>query len=365
MLKTQELTLNVGPQHPATHGVFRVILTLDGENVVDAKPVVGYLHRGIEKLAEGGTYLQALPLTDRLDYVSAMCNNLAYVQTVEKLLEVEVPERAEYIRVIMAELSRIASHLIFTGTFSLDLGAFTPLLYCFRTRELILDLFEAVSGQRMTFSYIRFGGVAKDLPDGFEEKCREALGMVRKNIDDLNTILTGNEIFQARCRGVGVLDPELAVEYGVTGPILRASGVRYDVRKDDPYGIYDRFDFEVPTGTNGDTLDRYLVRVAEMGQSARIIEQALDQLPKGEVAAKVPRNVKPVVGEAYHHIEGPRGDLGFFVVSDGSPKPYRWRVRSPAFVNISVLPELVRGLKVADLVAILASLDPVLGEIDR
>jgi NADH dehydrogenase I D subunit len=390
MVQTQEIMVNMGPHHPATHGVLRLVLRVDGETVTDAIPYIGYLHRGIEKLAESKTYSQFLPITDRLDYVSAIFNNFAYCLAVEKLLEIEVPERAQYIRVILAELNRIASHLVWLGTQALDIGAWTPMLYCFRDREKILDLFELYCGQRMTFSCFRIGGVAKDLPEGFIEKTKEFLKELPKRLKNSEDLLTKNEIWLKRTVGIGKIPKDVAINYGITGPILRASGVKWDLRKNQPYSVYDKFYFDIPTGENGDAYDRYIVRVEEIKQSRLIIEQALDGLPSGRYIADDPKIVfpdkekvsqsiealihqfylalkgfSPPQKEAYVPIESPRGELGFYIVSDGSNKPYRLKIRSPIFSNIQILSELLRGAMIADVVAIVASLDPILGEIDR
>lgn len=362
------MILNMGPQHPSMHGVFRAVVELDGETIVNVRPVVGYLHRGVEKLAEARTWAQVIPYTDRLDYISAMNNNQAYVMAVEKLAGIEVPERAELIRVIMAELNRIQSHLMFVGSFGLDLGAYTPFLYCFREREAIYDLFEMACGARLTTSYLRIGGVARDLPEGFLPKLKELLKAMPDHIQEYNNVLTGNEIFQVRTKGVGYLSRETALAYSITGPMLRAAGVNYDVRKADPYSLYSRFDFEVPLGQNSDSFDRYYLRILEMQQSVRIVEQAvkaLEELGPGPIQAKVSRLLKPPAGEAYAHIESPKGDLGCYVVSDGGTKPYRFRWRPPSFINLQALPEMVRGWKIADFIAIFAGVDIVLGEVDR
>lgn len=364
MLKTEEITLNMGPQHPSTHGVFRVILKVDGETVREAEPVCGYLHRGVEKLAEDRTYTQFIPYTDRLDYLAAMLNNLGYVMAVEELMGIEVPERAQYIRVICAELSRIASHLVATAAYSVDLGGFTGFLYPFRDREKVLDLFEMLTGSRMTVSYMRIGGVAADLPDEFLPALENFLDYLPACLDEYDGLITGNEIFQARTKKVGILDPETAVNYGITGPNLRASGVNYDLRKARPYSGYERFEFEVPLGKNGDCFDRFRLRILEMRQSLCIIRQAMEGLPEGPVMAKVPKVIKPPKGDAYFEIEGAKGVLGYYVVSDGSNKPYRIHVRRPSFINLGILNELVKGWKIADVVAILGSLDIVLGEVD-
>lgn len=354
----------MGPQHPSTHGVLRIILELDGEVVVRATPVIGYLHRGIEKICENRTYVQTIPFTDRMDYLSGMGNNLGICQAVEKLMGITVPERAEYIRVIMAELSRIASHLVCAAAVIGDLGGLTGFVFCVRDRERILDLFNSVCGARMTFNYIRFGGVVQDLPDGWVEECRRFLNDFPTMMDTYNGLITGNEIFQSRMKDIGILAPERAVAMGISGGVLRASGVNYDVRKVDPYGIYDQFDFDVPLGTKGDNWDRFVVRLKEMEQSIRIIDQALTQLPEGPIMAKVPKVIKPPAGEVYHHVENARGDLGYYLVSDGGMKPYRWHARRPAMINLQVLDELCRGYKIADVVAVLGTLDPVLGEVD-
>lgn len=367
MLRTEEFTLNMGPQHPATHGVLRLILHLDGETIVKVEPVVGYLHRGIEKLAEARTYTQVIPYTDRLDYLAAMLNNLGYVQAVEKLMGIEVPERAEYIRIIVSEMSRIASHCIAVGTYALDLGGFTGFMYPFREREKLMDMFEMISGSRMTHSYMRIGGVAADLPEEFYPAIKKFLKEFPSCVDEYDGLITGNEIFQARTKGVGVLSQEKAIQYSISGPTLRGSGVNYDLRKARPYGIYDRFDFEVPVGEKGDCFDRYYCRIQEMRQSHRIIEQALEQLeelPGGPVMAKVPKVLKPPEGEVYHEIEGAKGILGYYVVSDGTIKPYRVHIRRPSFINLDLLDEMCRGWKIADVVAILGSIDIVLGEVD-
>jgi len=367
MLRTETLSINVGPQHPSTHGVFRMVLTLDGERVVDLVPHFGYLHRGIEKTAEERTYLQDVTFTDRLDYISGMSNNLAYALAVEKLAGIgPIPERAEYIRVIMAELTRVVNHCVAVGFLLNDLGAFfTPVLYCLRQREYILDLFEMASGSRMTPSYIRPGGVAEDLPAEFLPAARKVVAGLPAFVDELDELLTGNEILMARLQKVGILRPERAVAYGVTGPVLRGSGVAYDVRKAEPYSIYPRFDFEVATQDGQDAYSRYLVRLGEIRQSVRILEQALAQLPDGPVMAEGARRVRPPAGEAYARIEAPKGELGFYLVSDGSPNPYRYHVRSTSLINLQALREMCIGHLIADVVVILGSIDITLGEVDR
>jgi NADH-quinone oxidoreductase subunit D len=354
----------MGPQHPSTHGVLRVILELDGETVVRATPELGYLHRGIEKLAESRTYGQFTPYTDRLDYLAAMGNNLGYCQTVEKLLGIEVPERAEYLRVIMAELNRIASHQIFLGSTAIDLGGTTGMMYAFRDRERILDLFDMACGARMTYNYIRIGGVMADVPAEFPAAAASFLDDFPAMLAEYEGLITGNEIFYHRLVGAAVISGEQALAMGVTGPVLRASGVDYDVRKADPYGIYDRFTFNVPLGENGDNWDRYIVRMREMAESAGIIRQALAAIPDGPVMAKVPKPLRPPAGEVYHRIENPRGELGFYIVSDGGAKPYRLHVRRPSFLNLAATEELCSQAKIADVVAVLATLDPVMGEVD-
>ena len=361
---TELYCLNMGPQHPSTHGVLRVILELDGETVVKATPILGYLHRGIEKLAEARTYPQFIPYTDRMDYVSSMCNNLAYCQTVEKLVGVEVPERAEYIRVMMAELNRIASHMLFIGATALDLGGMSGMMYTFRDREYILDLFNLASGSRLTYSYVRIGGVMNDISAEFISLLRQFLADLPGMLTEYDNLINGNEIFQARLKGVSIAPVERLVSLGVTGPVLRASGLRDDLRVKRPYGIYDRFQFEIPTGTVGDNWERYLMRVLEIGESARIISQALESLPEGPVMAKIPKVIKPPVGEVYHANESPRGELGFHIVSDGTTKPYRLHVRRPTFYNLGSVDALCRGVKIADVPAVLAVLDPCMGEAD-
>jgi len=365
-IKTEPFILNIGPQHPSTHGVFRLRATLDGEVVVDVEPVIGYLHRGIEKLAEGRTYTQNIPFTDRLDYLASITNNLAYVLAVEKLAEVKVPERAEYLRVITAEMMRIASHLMAVGFFLNDLGAMmTPVLYMWREREKLLDLFEMVCGQRLTYNYMRIGGVSHDIPEEFLPALKRFVAEMPGFIDEYDQLLAGNEILLVRSKGVGVLPEELAINSAASGPVLRASGVKWDIRRADPYSIYDRFDFDIPVGSAGDCYDRYWVRVQEMRQSVRILEQAIPQLPEGEVCAEVPRLLRPPVGEVYGHIEAPKGELGFYLVSDNSIAPYRFRIRPPALINLTALKDMVIGWKVADLIITFGSIDVCLGEIDR
>ena len=361
---TELYCLNLGPQHPSTHGVLRVMLELDGETVVKATPILGYLHRGIEKLAEARTYPQFIPYTDRLDYVSSMCNNLAYCQTVEKLIGAEIPERAEYIRVMMAELNRIASHMLFIGATALDLGGMSGMMYTFRDREYILDLFNLASGSRLTYSYVRIGGVMNDISEEFIALLRQFLADLPGMMQEYDELINGNEIFQARLKGVSIVPAQRLVSLGVTGPVLRAAGLRDDLRIKRPYGIYNRFQFDIPTGTVGDNWERYLMRVLEIKESAKIIVQALEGLPEGPVMAKIPKMIKPPVGEVYHANESPRGELGFHIVSDGTTKPYRLHIRRPTFYNLGCIDALCRGVKIADVPAVLAVLDPCMGEAD-
>ena len=366
MLDTSELVINMGPQHPSTHGVLRVVLRLDGERVISADVVIGYLHRGIEKLCEQRDWQQIVLITDRMDYVAAASNNLGYCETVEKLMKLEVPRRARYIRTILAELQRIASHCLWLGTHAMDLGAMTVFLYAFRERELILDLFEEYCGARLTYNAMRIGGLPLDIPAGWDGKVRAFCGIMDTKLVEYETLLTENRIFQDRTRGVGVLAGRDAIALGLSGPVLRGSGVGRDVRKDEPYAAYAELDFDVPVGAAGDTYDRYRVRMAEFRQSLRIVRQALDGLPEGPVIGKVPRLIRPPAGETYHAIESPKGELGYFIVSDGkSNAPYRFRVRPPSFCNLQALPALVKGHLVADVVALIGSIDIVLGEVDR
>jgi NADH-quinone oxidoreductase subunit D len=366
MLDTAELVFNMGPQHPNTHGVLRVVLRLDGERVIDADIVIGYLHRGIEKLCERRDYQQIVLITDRMDYVAAASNNLGYVETIEKLMGLEVPPRARYIRTVLAELQRIASHCLWLGTHAMDLGAMAVFVYAFRERELILDLFEEYCGARLTYNAMRIGGLPLDIPSGWDAKVRAFCAIMDTKIPEYEELLAQNRIWLERTRGIGVISGPDAIALGLSGPALRGSGVARDVRKDEPYAAYADFDFEVPVGAAGDTYDRYLVRMEEFRQSLRIIRQALDGLPEGSIVGKVPRMIKPPAGETYHAIESPKGELGYFIASDGkSNAPYRFRVRPPSFCNLQALPRLVRGHLVADVVALLGSIDIVLGEVDR
>jgi NADH-quinone oxidoreductase subunit D len=364
-LDSSEMILNMGPQHPSTHGVLRVILKLDGEKVLGTECVIGYLHRGVEKIAENRTYVQFNPYVDRMDYVAAVSNGLGYCEAVEKLIGVEAPERARYIRVILTELNRLASHQVWLGTHALDIGALTPLFYCFRDREEILKIFEQYCGARLTTHAFRIGGCQWDTYDGFERDVLAYCDFVLPKIDEYEALLTTNRIWVERTKGVGVLTGAECIALGATGPVLRGSGVRWDLRKAQPYAAYDKFEFDIPIGKNGDTYDRYLVRIEEMRQSVRILRQAAANLPAGPIIAKVPKVLRPPVGEVYHSIEAPKGELGYFIVSDGSTQPYRVRVRPPSFVNLQALDKMVRGWLVADVVAVIGTLDIVLGEVDR
>jgi NADH-quinone oxidoreductase subunit D/NADH-quinone oxidoreductase subunit C/D len=367
-LHTEQVVVNIGPQHPSTHGVFRMVVKLDGETVLALKPVMGYLHRNHEKIGERNTFLQNMPFTDRLDYFCSMSNNFGYALAVEKLMGIKAPERTEYIRVMMAELTRIVNHVATIGFLLNDLGAyFTPILYAFEERELILDIFEAVSGSRMMCNYFRFGGVARDLPEGILERVRELVhDRLPRKIDELDLYLTNNEIVRHRAEGVGVLTPDDAIAYSTTGPLLRASGVPYDLRRADPYSIYDRFDFDVAVRYHGDVYDRYLVRLDEIRQSIRILQQVIRDIPEGPIQEGKPQyQVRVPAGESYGRVEGPKGELGYYVVSTGKPNPWRYHVRAPSFINLTALEKMCVGQKIADAVAILGSIDIVLGETDR
>ncbi len=369
-IRSDEMVLNMGPQHPSTHGVLRLELGTDGEIVRWVRPHLGYLHRCFEKHAENLTYPQVIPFTDRMDYMASMNNNLGYVLAVERLMDIKVPERVDYIRVIVCELNRIASHLISFGTYGMDIGAFTPFLFAFRERERVFDLLEMTCGARMLYNYIWVGGVSHDLPDGFMEAANAFVNEFESSIVEYNKILSGNKIFVERTANVGILPEDLAVNYNITGPNLRGSGVKWDLRRDEPYSIYDRFEFDIPVGkgemgTAGDCWDRYMVRIQEMEQSIRILKQALKQIPKGNVHASIPKQVKPPKGECYFRTETPKGELGIYVISDGTTTPYRVKVKSPCFVALSVLPEICKGAMIADVVAIVGSIDIVLGEVDR
>ena len=389
-LVTKEITLSMGPQHPSTHGVLHLLLDMKGEKIVSAYPDIGYLHRGTEKIAENLLYHQFVPYTDRLDYMAGMSNNLAYVMAVEKLLGIEVTERAKYIRVVAAELSRIAGHLLCVGAWGLDLGAMTVLLYAFREREMVLDLFEMICGARMTHNYLRVGGVRYDLQPAFKEKCLEFADLLPQRLKDYEQLLTENRIWLKRNKDIGVISAEDAINLGLSGPILRSSGVKWDIRKDEPYIVYERFAFDIPTGENGDCFDRYIVRMEEMRQAAKIIKQALSQIPDGKPCVDMPEVVLPPrkdietnmealinhfklishgfkvpKGEAYASIESPKGELGFYIVSDGSERPFRVKIRAPSFVNLQAISPMCKDRYLADVIAVVSSLDPVFGEADK
>jgi NADH-quinone oxidoreductase subunit D len=392
MATTETMTINMGPQHPSTHGVLRLVLELDGEVVVKAVPHIGFLHRGIEKLSEYRTYHQVLPLTDRLDYLAPMHNNLAYVLAVEKLLGITdlIPERAQVVRVMLAELTRIKSHLVWLACHALDIGAMTVFIYCFRERERIMDIYEKVSGARMTSNYFRVGGLSADLPDGLEKEIRTFAEEMPRHIDTYEGLLTGNKIWQKRIQGVGVISAEDAIDLGVSGPSLRGCGVNWDLRRDNPYSGYENYDFEVSVQEGGDTWARYLVRLKEMRESCKIVRQALDRLQPGPILADAPKiclppkkdvvntieglihhfkiiseGFKPEAGEIYQSVENPKGEVGFYIVSDGSAKPYRMKIRPASFINLQALPKMCEGSLIADVVAVIGTLDIVLGEIDR
>ncbi|MCH7624384.1 MAG: NADH-quinone oxidoreductase subunit D [Chloroflexi bacterium] len=360
-----DMMVNMGPQHPSTHGVFRLVIWIDGERIARAEPHIGYLHRGSEKLCEGEQYSQIVTLFDRMDYVANFNCEMAFVMAVEKLMGLEIPERADYIRVILLELNRIASHMLFYGVYGLDVGAMTPVLYGFRERERIQELFEAVTGARMMHNYFRVGGVKDDLPDDFDSRIRTLMGDLNRGIEECDELLSQNEMFLARTKGIGTISGADALDFGVSGPSLRASGVPDDVRVSEPYSIYDRFDFGIPVGTYGDCWDRYYVRVEEMRQSMIILEQAMKQMEPGPIMADVRRIARPPKGEVYVRTESPRGDFGVFLVSDGSDKPYRVKVRAPSFATLQALQHMLRNAYVADAVVILGSIDIVLGEVDR
>jgi NADH-quinone oxidoreductase subunit D len=365
-LEGSELVLNMGPQHPSTHGVLRVVLKLDGEKVKGTDCIIGYLHRGVEKIAENRTYAQFAPYVDRMDYVAAISNGLGYCLAVEKLLNAQAPPRAEVVRVILTELNRIASHLLWLGTHALDVGAITPLFYTMREREEILKIFENYCGARLTTHAFRIGGLQYEIYEGFEQECLAFCDYFLPKVDEYEELLTSNRIWRERLEGVGVLNAAECKAYGVTGPMIRAAGVPWDLRKAQPYSGYENYEFEIPTRQNGDTYDRYVVRMEEMRQSARIVRQAVERgIPEGPIMGKVPKVIKPPVGEAYVSIEAPKGELGYYIVSDGSITPYRVRVRPPSFINLQALDRMVKGALVADLVAIIGTIDIVLGEVDR
>lgn len=363
---TESIIINMGPQHPSTHGVLHVVAEISGEQVLAAQPIIGYLHRGIEKLSEYRTYSQILVFCDRMDYVGGFSTELAYCRAVEKLAGIEVPKRGDYIRALFAELVRITSHLIWVGTYGLDLGAWTPLIYTFVERETIQDFFEEAAGSRMMPNYFRFGGVKEDLPDGLLDKMYRFFDeQFFKAVDDYEALLTANEIFITRTKGIGSISTKQALEWGVTGPMLRATGAPRDLRKDDPYSVYSQLDFKVCTAEGGDCFSRYRVRMDEIRESARMVMMLIEKMPEGEFRTKLPKTLKPPEGEVYMRTESPRGELGVYVVSDGTGKPYRLHFRSPAYANLSALPRMAPGWKLADLIAIVGSIDVVLGEIDR
>ena len=373
-VRTEEMLLNMGPQHPSTHGVFRVVIRTDGEMILESESHIGYLHRCFEKIAENVDYMQVVPYTDRMDYLCAMINNLGYAEAVEKVMQLEVPERAQYIRVLVSELNRIASHLLAFGTYGMDLGAITPFLHGFRDREKILKIFEKLCGQRLNYTYVRVGGVSFDVTDEILHDIQDFIDYFEPEIiDEFDRLLSYNGIFIGRAANVGVIPEDMAINFGLTGPNLRGSGVKRDLRKDEPYSIYDRFDFDVPVGkgekgTLGDCWDRYMVRMREMRESSHIIRQVLRDLPGGPfIDKKASRTVKPPKGEIYHKVEGARGELGFHLISDGTNIPYRVKTRAPSFSNISILDTLVArgGMMLADIVAVIGSLDIVMGEVDR
>ncbi len=390
MAKTETMTINMGPQHPSTHGVLRLILELDGETVVKCTPMIGYLHTGIEKNAEDKKYMHVLPMTDRMDYLAPMTNNLVFCLAVERLLGVEVPPKAQWLRVLLNELTRIGSHCVWLGTHAMDIGAMSMFLYTFRERERILEIYEMVSGQRMMSSYFRIGGVMEDIPPDFEEKVRAILRDFPARFDEYEALLTKNKIWQLRTKGVGVISAEDAINCGLSGPSLRGSGVNWDIRKSNPYSGYEKFDFNVPVGQNGDVFERYIVRMAELRESLKIVRQSLEGLPEGAWMARVPgvtpppreevlykmealifqfkiytEGFSPPVGEVYQAIESPRGELGYYLRSDGTPKPYRIHFRTPSFCNLSALSKMVKGRLIADVVAAIGSIDIVLGDVDR
>lgn len=370
MIHTEEMTISMGPQHPATHGVLRFVITTDGEIIREAKPDVGYLHRGMEKIAEKVGYTGFQPYTDRIDYVCAMTCNHAYAIAVERLAAIQVPERAEYLRVVAAELNRIASHLIMTGCVAMDMGAFTPFIHAIRERETVNDLFEMLCGARLTYNYIRIGGVSFDVPPLFKDKCFAFLDHFEPIVDEFNRLISFNDIFIKRLAGIGVISKEDAIGYNLVGPNLRGSGVSFDVRKNIPYSVYKKFDFNVPVGTGeagslGDSYDRYMVRIREMLESCKIVRQALSLMPNGDVMAKVPRKIKPPAAEVYTRCESARGDMGFYIVSDGTDKPYRLKMRTGSFSAMGIVDKVARGMMLSDLVAFMASLDVVAPEVDR
>ncbi|MDR6999351.1 NADH-quinone oxidoreductase subunit D [Neobacillus niacini] len=365
MIRTEEMMLNVGPQHPSTHGVFRLVVKIDGEIITEATPVIGYLHRGTEKLAENLQYTQIIPYTDRLDYVSAMTNNYVLCHAVETMMGIQIPDRAEYLRILAMELGRVSSHLLWWGTFLLDMGAVSPFLFAFRDREMILNFLNELSGARLTFNYMRVGGVKWDAPEGWVERVKDFVPYLREQIKGYHELASGNEILLTRIKGVGKYSKEDAINYSLSGVNLRSTGVKWDLRKDEPYCIYDRFDFDVPVMDSGDVLARYHLRLLEIEESLKIIEQACDQFPKdGDILAKVPKIIKAPKGEGFVRIEAPRGEIGVYINSDGKKEPYRLKLRRPSFYNLQILPKLLKGENISNLVAILGGIDIVLGEVD-
>ncbi len=365
VLGADEIIINMGPQHPSTHGVLRVKLRLDGEKVVSSECIIGYLHRGVEKIAEHRNYQQFAPYVDRMDYVAAVSNGLGYCEAVEKLMGAEAPPRARVIRTILTELQRIASHLLWLGTHALDIGALTPIFYCFREREEILKIFEKYCGARLTTHAFRIGGLQYEAYDELEREVERFCKDLEHKIDEYEQLLTENRIWVGRTKGIGVLAAQQSIDLGVTGPVLRASGVKWDIRKAMPYAAYEQYKFEIPTGKNGDTFDRYMVRIEEMRQSRLICLQAIQNIPAGPIMARIGKVLKPPVGEVYHSIEAPKGELGYYIVSDATTQPYRVRIRPPSFINLQAFDQMVRGHLVADVVAIIGTIDIVLGEVDR
>jgi len=364
-IKSQEMLLNMGPQHPSTHGVLRLVLKLEGETVVDCTPVIGYLHRGIEKILENRPIMGGIRYMDNADYLSPLLNEIAYAGAVEQLMGIEAPRRAQYIRLLTGEMQRIASHLVAVGTYLVDLGAFTPILWTFRDREGIMSLFEALCGSRFNVNYLRVGGVLHDFPNGWLKECEAFLDRLDKNMVELEELITGNEIFEARTRGVGYVDPQQAIAYGLTGPMLRASGVNFDLRVNRPYMAYREVPVKVQVRQEGDCFARYKVRVQEIYESIRLCRVAIDKMPGGPIGTRTPIALRPPRGETYFAIESSKGELGVYFISDGSEYPWRAKLRGPSFVNLEILPEMLRGHKMSDVVAIIGSLDIVLGEVDR
>ena len=365
MIRTEEMLLNVGPQHPSTHGVFRLIIKIDGEIITEATPVIGYLHRGTEKLAENLQYTQIIPYTDRMDYLAAMTNNYVLCHAVETMMAIEVPEKAEFLRVLAMELGRISSHLVWWGTYLLDIGAISPFLYAFREREMIQNLLNELSGARLTFNYMRVGGVKWDAPDGWIDKVRDFVPYMREQLKGYHELVSGNEIFMKRIKGVGTYTKEEAIQYSLSGANLRCTGVKYDLRKTEPYSIYNRFDFDIPTKDGGDAWSRYQIRMEEIEESLKIIEQAVEQFPiQGTIMAKVPKIIKAPAGDAFVRIEAPRGEIGCYSASDGKKETFRLKFRRPSFYNLQILPKLLKGENIANLITILGAIDIVLGEVD-